>query len=367
MFGIGSFKKDPEPIRGGVASWARSGDMKAPLPTASKGSVLAYNAHASMPKMFSAINTSGTSIEKVSFSEETTMPPQPEAENNSSPGPYCHTEERVVYEDKCEEYVEETCHSQTREKCHPEPVQRCRAVIRERVEEECVNVTDKVCSLVETENKETVHEVFIKQKCHMVMEKVCDTRQELVVTDVEKVQCVDLLTSNCTEESVIVNDTTCTETVEFNCQQGKMKDGEVICGKTPVSNCINTPKQVTVSSCKPITTTLCYTLTNDQATPFRIENCHDQPTYVCRLEEMARPVVRRSYSYVISCNSVERQACKLMEKKKLEPVCQVENRPVCDHQLGEEKCEEEKKQFCYKNAKVAEVEVCDDHFQTYQL
>ena len=82
---------------------------------------------------------------------------------------------------------------------------------------------------------------------------------------------------------------------------------------------------------------------------------------------MVRPVVRKTYNYVVSCNIVERKVCKLMEKKKLEAICQTESRPVCDHQLGEEQCKEENKKFCYKYANVVEVEVCDDLFQTYEL
>ena len=121
-----------------------------------------------------------------------------------------------------------------------------------------------------------------------------------------------------------------------------------------------------VTSCKP-TSTLCHNLTSQQAVPTMIEVCRDQPTAVCRLVEEVRPLERKVYTYSVSCNMKEQEECKLMEKKKLEASCSDQDRPVCEHHLGEEECVEEDKEFCHQVEKVVEVEVCDDEFQTYEI
>eukprot|EP00092_Neocalanus_flemingeri_P041097 GFUD01044755.1.p1 GENE.GFUD01044755.1~~GFUD01044755.1.p1 ORF type:complete len:675 (-),score=186.81 GFUD01044755.1:241-2184(-) len=286
-------------------------------------------------------------------------------DQTSRDGPYCHMEEKVEYEDKCETYKEKTCHTQNREKCHPESVLKCRPVLRSKVEEVCLNVTDERCSLKETEEQLSVEEPYTVDNCYKVMKQVCDQNYEVLVTEKEQEQCVDLETVNCTEESVTVFDSKCTEAVEFNCQQDEYREG-VSCVQTPTSKCVTIPRQVMVTTCQ-ATTTLCHNLTSQQVVPVMTEVCRDQPTSVCRKVERVRPVIRKNYSYTVSCDKVERESCKLVEKVKLEPSCVTEDRPVCEHHLGDEECREERKLFCYKEKKVVEVKVCDDHFETFEL
>eukprot|EP00092_Neocalanus_flemingeri_P041095 GFUD01044753.1.p1 GENE.GFUD01044753.1~~GFUD01044753.1.p1 ORF type:complete len:764 (-),score=201.74 GFUD01044753.1:241-2532(-) len=285
-------------------------------------------------------------------------------DQTSRDGPYCHMEEKVEYEDKCETYKEKTCHTQNREKCHPESVLKCRPVLRSKVEEVCLNVTDESCSLKETEEQLSVEEPYTVDNCYKVMKQVCDQNYEVLVTEKEQEQCVDLETVDCTEESVTVSDSKCTEAVEFNCQQDEYREG-VSCVQTP-NKCVTIPRQVMVTTCQ-ATTTLCHNLTSQQVVPVMTEVCHDQPTSVCRKVERVRPVIRKNYSYTVSCDKVERESCKLVEKVKLEPSCVTEDRPVCEHHLGDEECREERKLFCYKEKKVVEVKVCDDHFETFEL
>eukprot|EP00092_Neocalanus_flemingeri_P035237 GFUD01038341.1.p1 GENE.GFUD01038341.1~~GFUD01038341.1.p1 ORF type:complete len:758 (-),score=212.11 GFUD01038341.1:33-2243(-) len=286
-------------------------------------------------------------------------------DQTSRDGPYCHMEEKVEYEDKCETYKEETCHTQNREKCHPESVLKCRPVLRSKVEEVCLNVTDERCSLKETEEQLSVEEPYTVDSCYQVMKQVCDQNYEVLVTEKEQEQCVDLETVDCTEESVTVSDSNCTEAVEFNCQQDEYREG-VSCVQTPTSKCVTIPRQVMVTTCQ-ATTTLCHNLTSQQVVPVMTEVCRDQPTSVCRKVERVRPVIRKNYSYTVSCDKVERESCKLVEKVKLEPSCVTEDRPVCEHHLGDEECREEWKLFCYKEKKVVEVKVCDDLFETFEL
>eukprot|EP00092_Neocalanus_flemingeri_P099016 GFUD01126290.1.p1 GENE.GFUD01126290.1~~GFUD01126290.1.p1 ORF type:complete len:609 (+),score=198.65 GFUD01126290.1:40-1827(+) len=286
-------------------------------------------------------------------------------DQTSRDGPYCHMEEKVEYEDKCETYKEKTCHTQNREKCHPESVLKCRPVLRSKVEEVCLNVTDERCSLKETEEQLSVEEPYTVDNCYKAMKQVCDQNYEVLVTEKEQEQCVDLETFNCTEESVTVSDSNCTEAVEFNCQQDEYREG-VSCVQTPTNKCVTIPRQVMVTTCQ-ATTTLCHNLTSQQVVPVMTEVCRDQPTSVCRKVERVRPVIRKNYSYTVSCDKVERELCKLVEKVKLEPSCVTEDRPVCEHHLGDEECREERKLFCYKEKKVVEVKVCDDLFETFEL
>eukprot|EP00092_Neocalanus_flemingeri_P023342 GFUD01025308.1.p1 GENE.GFUD01025308.1~~GFUD01025308.1.p1 ORF type:complete len:559 (+),score=171.07 GFUD01025308.1:41-1717(+) len=279
--------------------------------------------------------------------------------------PFCHTEEKVEYEDKCETYKEKTCHSLNREKCHKESVPTCRAVLKSNVEEVCLNVTNQVCSLVETEEQESVEEFYTVQTCFPGMEQVCDQSHELLVTEKEEVQCVELETVNCSEESLTITDSNCTETVEFNCQQEKYEE-EDTCVQTPSYNCVTTPRQVMVTACQ-ATTTLCHNLTSQQVAPIMTETCHDQPTTVCKMVERSRPAVRKTYSYNVSCSNVEKEVCNMMEKVNLEQSCVMEDRPVCEHHLGEEECKEERKLYCYQAEKLVEKEVCDDLWQTFDL
>ena len=167
--------------------------------------------------------------------------------DDSSPTPFCHMEERVEYEDKCETYKLETCHSLNREKCHTETLPKCRPVLKSKVEEVCLNVTDQVCSLVETEEQKSVEELYTVQSCSTGMEQVCGHSQDLLVTQKEQLQCVDLPTVNCTEKSVTLTDSNCTESVQFNCQQAKYgEEDTTTCVQTPTNKCIKTPRQVRI-------------------------------------------------------------------------------------------------------------------------
>merc|ERR1719378_730360 len=62
--------------------------------------------------------------------------------------PYCHMEEKVVFENQCEPYTEKTCWTQNEEDCKPAMYKNCTGVIQTKVDRVCFNVNELVCSLV---------------------------------------------------------------------------------------------------------------------------------------------------------------------------------------------------------------------------
>ena len=120
-----------------------------------------------------------------------------------------------------------------------------------------------------------------------------------------------------------------------------------------------------LTSCQ-TTNFLCRNLTNEQAVPIMTEICYDWPITVCRMVESVRMVDRNWFSYSVSCNSAQKTVCKMLTKKQLESRCTTNERPVCRRFLGDEKCKEEEKEFCFQQEEVKEVEVCDDSAQTVE-
>merc|ERR1712025_638303 len=83
--------------------------------------------------------------------------------------PYCHMVEKVVFENQCEPYVERTCYTQNKESCVTKAFKNCTGVIETNVERVCFDVNELVCYL----------------------------------------------------EEKVINDVTCTNSVEFNCKRDK--------------------------------------------------------------------------------------------------------------------------------------------------
>jgi len=74
--------------------------------------------------------------------------------------PYCHMEEKVVFENQCEPYTEKTCWTQNEEDCKPVMYKNCTGVIQTKVDRVCFNVNELVCSLVEAIHYETLEETY---------------------------------------------------------------------------------------------------------------------------------------------------------------------------------------------------------------
>merc|ERR1711942_181255 len=104
--------------------------------------------------------------------------------------PYCHMVEKVVFENQCEPYTEQTCWTQNKESCVTKAFRNCTGVIETKVERVCFDVNELVCDLVEAIHYETLEDAY---------------------------QCTNVETPNCFMEEKVINDVTCTNSVEFNC------------------------------------------------------------------------------------------------------------------------------------------------------
>ena len=97
---------------------------------------------------------------------------------------------------------------------------------------------------------ETLEETYQVQRCFTGKDRVCDTTYKIDTTTKDDYQCCNVETPNCFMEEKVINDVTCTNTVEFNCKREKTtkNDGygqkEVVCTRTPKQDCYNIPRKV---------------------------------------------------------------------------------------------------------------------------
>merc|ERR1712142_1373780 len=101
--------------------------------------------------------------------------------------------EKVVFKNQCEPYTETTCWTQNQEQCEPVLYNNCTGVIETDIERVCSDVNELVCDLVEA-----IH-------------------YKIDMTTKDDYQCTNVETPNCFMEEKIINDVTCTNSVEFNC------------------------------------------------------------------------------------------------------------------------------------------------------
>ena len=89
--------------------------------------------------------------------------------------PSCHTEQKVLFEDKCETYTETTCYTQNKEKCEEDWLKNCTGIIQTKVDRRCFNVIELLCSLKEDILYQTLRETYQIQRCFVAKDRVCDT------------------------------------------------------------------------------------------------------------------------------------------------------------------------------------------------
>merc|ERR1719431_668640 len=87
------------------------------------------------------------------------------------------------------------------------------------------------------------------------------------------------------------------------------------------------------------------------------QNCHTEPMKRCELEVRSRPKKAKKYVYHKNCKPVSRKVCDTCEKKTLIPVCDNIQKQVCKYK-PQQKCHEEKKEYCFKTEKIIIDEVC---------
>merc|ERR1712034_37717 len=210
------------------------------------------------------------------------------------------------------------------------------------------------------------------QRCFTGKDRVCDTTYKVDTTTKDDYQCCNVETPNCFMEEKVINDVTCTNTVEFNCKREKTtkNDGygqkEVVCTRTPKQHCYNIPRKIQVEVCKTDVHRYCEKFSNISPFPVEEQNCHFEPKKICELQQKTRPKKAKKYSYTKDCKEQPREVCDQCEKKSLQPVCNKESRLVCKY-FPKEECREEAKQYCHKVEKVVVEEVCDMKFDTSYL
>merc|ERR1712083_17425 len=164
-------------------------------------------------------------------------------------------------------------------------------------------------------------------------------------------QCTNVETPNCYMEEKVINDVTCTNSVEFNCKRDKSTKNDgygpkgVVCDRKPTQSCYNIPRKSQVEVCKTDVHRYCEKFSNIFPFPVEEQNCHFEPKKICELEMKTRPKKAKKYS---------------------KPLCDTQDRLVCTYE-PEETCKNEDKQYCHKVEKVVLEEVCDMKFDTRYL
>merc|ERR1711862_178535 len=122
----------------------------------------------------------------------------------------------------------------------------CTGVIETNVERVCFDVNELVCDLVEAVHYETLEETYQVQRCFTGKDRVCDTTYRIDMTTKDDYQCTNVETPNCYMEENVINDVTCTNSVEFNCKRDKATKNDGY-GPKGWSAAGNLPRIVTTS------------------------------------------------------------------------------------------------------------------------
>eukprot|EP00091_Calanus_sinicus_P000057 TRINITY_DN0_c4_g1_i4.p1 TRINITY_DN0_c4_g1~~TRINITY_DN0_c4_g1_i4.p1 ORF type:complete len:167 (+),score=45.65 TRINITY_DN0_c4_g1_i4:523-1023(+) len=138
-------------------------------------------------------------------------------------------------------------------------------------------------------------------------------------------------------EEQVINDVTCTNTVEFNCQREKStkNDGygqkEVVCTRTPKQDCYNIPRKIQVGVCKTDVHRYCEEVL--QRLPLQVESrtATLSPRRSVELAAEDSPKNAKKYSYTKDCKEQPREVCDQCEKKTIQPVCDLQERLVCSY------------------------------------
>merc|ERR1711955_38217 len=255
--------------------------------------------------------------------------------------------EKVVFENQCEPYVDKTCYTQNKESCVTKPLRNCTGVIETNIERVCFDVNELVCDLVEAIHYETLEETYQVQRCFTGKDRVCDTTYKIDMTTKDDYQCTNVETPNCYMEEKVINDVTCTNSVEFNCKRDKSTkrwlwtQGCCLQQET-YSELLQHSKKDPSRGFKTDVHRYCEKFSNIFPFPVEEQNCHFEPKKICELEMKTRPKKAKKYSYTKDCKDQPREICDQCEKKSLKPVCVMQDRLVCTYE-PEETCKDEDK------------------------
>eukprot|EP00092_Neocalanus_flemingeri_P025482 GFUD01027630.1.p1 GENE.GFUD01027630.1~~GFUD01027630.1.p1 ORF type:complete len:330 (+),score=71.45 GFUD01027630.1:80-1069(+) len=282
--------------------------------------------------------------------------------------PTCHMVEKIVFKTSCEPYSEETCYTQNEEDCVMEDYKNCTGVIETKMERACFSVEEMLCSLEEQIHYETVQETYQVMHCFSSTDRVCDTVFNIDFLDKDDYQCLSVQTPNCYQDEQTINDITCTDTLEFDCNTKQLEDysKQTVCARFPKKDCYQVPRKVLVEVCEQDVYEYCEKFTNTEPIPIENQNCHFEKKKICEIQKMSRPKKAKNYSYTKDCKKVDREICSQVERKKIEPLCDLQERLKCSY-TPLTKCEMMDKLYCHKVEEVTMEEICDAKFETNYL
>merc|ERR1712202_21532 len=161
----------------------------------------------------------------------------------------------------------------------------------------------------------------------------------------------------------VINDVTCTNSVEFNCKRDKSTKNDgygpkgVVCARKPTQSCYNIPRKIQVEVCKTDVHRYCEKFSNIFPFPVEEQNCHFEPKKICELEMKTRPKRPKSTATIRTARSSPGKSATNARRSPSSPSVTCSYKPV-------EQCKDEAKEYCYKVEKVGVEEVCDMKFDT---
>merc|ERR1712042_206973 len=276
-----------------------------------------------------------------------------------SPG--CRMEEKIIYEDKCEEYIEKTCVTNNERVCKQVSYEYCEGAIKQDVERLCFKVNEQFCIIHlrrTSEEDPYVPDVVpyvpdVVGECLKSGELVCDTKFNVKSTTKNEHQCVDVRQPKCSVREKVVTDVTCVDSFEFKCQAGAYR-GQIVCERYPTRNCSDSNRKVYVDYCEMETVSSCLNFPKRFYSPVEEEvNCRQVPK--------PDPSFYGTPCYTKDCIDKSRNICDQYETENLKPVCMFTERRLCSYE-PKERCSEKTKQYCTKVERVVYKQICDANF-----
>jgi len=294
----------------------------------------------------------------------------------SSPG--CRMEEKIIYEDKCEEYIEKTCVTKNERVCKQVSYEYCEGAIKQDVERQCFKVNEQFCIIQDDHLRRTSEEdpyvpdvvpyvpdvvpyvpdvvpyaPDVVGECLKSGELVCDTKFNVKSTTKNEHQCVDVRQPKCSVREKVVTDVTCVDSFEFKCQAGAYR-GQIVCERYPTRNCSDSNRKVNVDYCEMGTVSSCLNFPKRFYSPVEEEvNCRQVPK--------PDPSFYGTPCYTKDCIDKSRNICDQYETENLKPVCMFTERRLCSYE-PKERCSEKTKQYCTKVERVVYKQICDANF-----
>jgi len=273
----------------------------------------------------------------------------------SSPG--CRMEENIIYEDKCEEYIEKTCVTKNERVCKQVSYEYCEGAIKQDDERQCFKVNEQFCIIqydhIRRSSEEDPYVPDVVGECLESGELVCDTKFNVKSTTKNEHQCVDVRQPKCSVREKVVTDVTCVDSFEFKCQAGAYH-GQSVCERYPTRNCSDSNRKVNVDYCEMGTVSSCLNFPKRFYSPVEEEvNCRQVPK--------PDPSFYGTPCYTKDCTDKSRNICDEYETENLKPVCMFTERQLCSYE-PKERCSEKTKQYCTKVERVVYKQICDANF-----